>query len=185
MMMAVAGAVALAGTDGEGARDAVAGMAFYVAVYLFMNLGAFATVAFVRNVTGSEEIADYAGLVRRSPGLAVCLSIILFSLLGLPPLAGFAAKFAVFAPLAKAGSAMLALLIVGVLNTVLSLFYYLRVVRVMIVAPEAEDRPAPEIPLASIPGVFAAVLTAPLILLFVFWDGLFQWADWAARFLLR
>ena len=111
-------------------------VAFYVAVYLFMNLGAFAVVAFVRNATGSEEIDAYAGLIYRSPGVAVCFSIILFSLVGLPPLAGFAAKFVAFACVYDAG--MLALLAVGLLNTVLSLFYYLRVVKVMVFDP-AED----------------------------------------------
>jgi len=96
MMMPVAAAVAMTGSDAAGARDAVASLAFYVGIYLFMNLGAFAGVAYLRNALGSEQIEDYAGLVRRSPGLAVCLAIVLFSLVGLPPLAGFSAKFAIF-----------------------------------------------------------------------------------------
>ena len=70
-----------------------------------MNLGAFAIVAFLRNAIGSEEIADYAGLMRRSPGLTVCMAIMLFSLVGLPPLAGFPAKFAIFAALFDARAA--------------------------------------------------------------------------------
>ena len=127
---------------------AVAALVFYIGIYLFMNLGAFAIVAFLRNALGSEEIADYAGLVRRSPGLTVCMAIILFSLVGLPPLAGFSAKFTIFAALVDAG--LLGLLVIGVLNTVLSLFYYLRVVRVMVLA-EPADRPAPTITLGSIP----------------------------------
>ena len=84
---------------GRQARAAVAALVVYLGVYLFMNFGAFAFVAFLRNATGSESIADYAGLVRRSPGLAVAMAIILFSLVGLPPLAGFSAKFAAFAAL--------------------------------------------------------------------------------------
>ena len=98
MMMPVAAAVALAGDDPAAARCGRrrAGRSTS-AIYLFMNLGAFAVVAFLRNAIGSEEIADYAGLIRRSPGLTVCMAIILFSLVGLPPLAGFAAKFAIFA----------------------------------------------------------------------------------------
>lgn len=178
MMMPVAAVVALGADNPEGTRYAVASLAFYVGIYLFMNLGAFAAVAFLRNVLGSESIADYAGLIRRSPGLAICLSIILFSLVGLPPLAGFAAKFAVFAALVDAG--LIALLVVAGLNTALSLFYYLRVVKVMVLDPEPEDRPAPEIPLASIPGVYCAVLTLPILLLGVWWAGLFDWAQRAA-----
>ena len=57
-----------------------------------MNLGAFAVVAFLRNALHSEEISDYAGLIRQSPVVVVCFSIILFSLIGLPPFAGFSAK---------------------------------------------------------------------------------------------
>ena len=88
--------------------------------------------------------------MRRSPGLAVCMAIILFSLVGLPPLAGFIAKFAAFAALLDAR--LLALLAIGGLNTVLSLFYYLRVVRVMVLEGEPADRPAPTIPLALAAG---------------------------------
>ncbi len=183
MMMAVAAAVALAGVDPDGGRKAVAALAFYIGIYLFMNLGAFAVVAFLRNVLGSEAIEDYAGLIRRSPGLAVCMSIILFSLVGLPPLAGFAAKFTVFAALMDAG--LLALLAVAGLNTVLSLFYYLRIVKVMILQPEPENRPAAEIPLGSTPGMYCAVLTLPLLLLGVWWNGLFFWAEKAAEAFLH
>jgi len=183
MMMPVAAAAAVAGSDRAAAQFAVGATAFYLGIYLFMNLGAFAFVAFLRNATGSEEIADYAGLMRRSPGLAVCMSIILFSLVGLPPLAGFAAKFAIFAALFD--TRLLVLLVIGGLNTVLSLFYYLRVVRVMIFAPEPADRPAPQIPLSSIPGAYCAVLTLPLVVLFVWWDGLFHWVQAAASSLLQ
>jgi NADH-quinone oxidoreductase subunit N len=182
LMMPVAAAVAAAGQDPDGARFAVASMAFYIAIYLFMNFGAFAVVAFLRNVLGSEAIADYAGLIRRSPGLAVCTAIILFSLVGLPPLAGFAAKFAIFAALFQ--SRLLVLLAIGGLNTVLSLFYYLRVVRVMVSWPEPADRPAPVVPLASIPGAYCAVLTLPLLVLFVWWGKLFDLAQAAASSLL-
>lgn len=175
MMMPVAAAVALIGHDPAAAQNAVASLAAYVAVYLFMNLGAFAAVAFLRNAIGSETIADYAGLIRKSPGLAVCFSAVLFSLLGLPPLAGFTAKFAAFASLADAG--LILLLVVGALNTVLSLFYYLRVVRVMVLAPEPEGRPAPQIPLSSIPGAFCAALTLALIVLFVLWGSMFELAQ--------
>jgi len=178
MMMAVAAAVALIGDDSPGGGDAIAALAFYVAVYLFMNLGAFAAVAFLRNALQSEAIDDYAGLVRTSPGLAVCLAIILFSLVGLPPLAGFAAKFAIFSALVDAR--LIALLVIGGLNTVLSLFYYLRVVKVVLLAPMPEDRPAPEIPLSSTAGAYCAALTAPVLLLGVWWGGLFEWTRWAA-----
>jgi len=188
LMMPVVAAVA-ALRQPEAARAAVAGLAFYTAIYLFMNLGAFGVTAFLRNALGSEEIRDYAGLVRRSPGLVVCMAIILFSLVGLPPLAGFSAKFAIFASLLDAQ--LLGLLIVGVLNTVLSLFYYLRVVRVMAFEPEpaglvaGPDSPAGSraVPLASPAGLFCLAMTVPLVVLFVWW-GPFPWAQSAARSLV-
>jgi NADH-quinone oxidoreductase subunit N len=188
MMMPVAAAVALIGAGGQGtmgAAAAIAAVAFYAGIYLFMNLGAFAAVAFLRNELQSEEIDDYAGLVRRSPGLTVCFAIILFSLVGVPPLAGFAAKWTIFAALFHGweytGLAwLLALLAIGALNTVLGLFYYLRVVRVMILAPEPETRPAAEIPLWCLAGLYCAVITVPLVVLGIWWNGLFDRAEAAA-----
>ncbi|MGO8748588.1 MAG: NADH-quinone oxidoreductase subunit N [Thermoguttaceae bacterium] len=185
MMMPVAAAAALAGSDPQGAAAAVAGVAFYATIYLFMNLGAFAVTAFLRNATGSEEIADYAGLVRRSPGLTVCMIVILFSLVGLPPLAGFAAKFTIFASLVHPQLLwLIGLLVIGVLNTVLSLFYYLRIVKVMAFSPEPEGRPAAVIPLASPAGLYCLAVTVPLLVLFLWW-GPFYWAQTAAGALFR
>jgi len=172
LMMPVAAAVVLAGDVEHRARtiDAVAALIVYLGVYLFMNFGAFAIVAFVRNARGSESIADYAGMVRRSPAVAVAMAVILFSLVGLPPLAGFSAKFAAFAALLDAK--LYLLLVIGGLNTVVSLFYYLRVVKVMMLEAEPEEQPAPDIPLLSVPGVYAVVLAGAMFLIFVRWGGL-------------
>ena len=183
MMMPVAAAVALAGRNTVAGQFAVGSLVIYVSIYLFMNFGAFAVVAFLRNAMHSEEIADYAGLVRRSPGLTVCMAIILFSLVGLPPLAGFSAKFAVFAALYDAR--LLALLAVAALNTVLSLFYYLRVVKVMILEAEPEQRPAPTIPLFSVPGLYAALPAGMLLVLFLWWGGLLNVGQVAATAFLK
>jgi NADH-quinone oxidoreductase subunit N len=182
MMMPMAAAIILAATSKPDASEAVAGMIFYVAIYLFMNLGAFGAAAFLRNASGSEQIADYAGLVRRSPGLAICFSIVLFSLVGVPPLAGFSAKFAIFASVYQAG--LLGLLGIGVLNTVLSLFYYLRVVRVMILDPEPADRPAASVPLWSASGIYCLVIAIALPALF-FWWGPLDWARTATATMFR
>src|SRR5207302_3606760 len=84
-------------------RVGVEAVLFYLVAYLFMNLGAFAVVAYLRNETGSEDLDSYRGLVRRSPWMVVTLSFFLLSLLGLPPLIGFAAKFQVFSALFQSG----------------------------------------------------------------------------------
>lgn len=181
MMMPMAAAVILVGTNKAAASWAVAAMIFYAAIYLFMNLGAFAAAAFLRNATGSEQIEDYAGLVRRSPGVAVCFSVMLFSLVGLPPLAGFSGKFAIFAALYQAD--LLGLLAIGVLNTVLSLFYYLRVVRVMILTPEPAERPTATVPLWSLSGLYCMAIAVVLGVLFVWW-GPFEWAKTATAAML-
>ncbi len=179
MMMPVAAGVAMMTTNPVGASESFAAMLLYLLIYVFMNMGAFAIIAFVRNAIGSEEIADYAGMVRSSPGWVVCFSAILFSLVGLPPLAGFMGKLVIFAGLVDAG--MYWLLFVGGINTAISLFYYLKVVRVMTFDPEPETRPPLRLHLASIPGLYVVVLTAPVILLIVQWNGLYRWAEAACK----
>ena len=155
MIMPVPAAMVLAGSDPQAASGAMASMAFYVGVYLFMNLGAFAVVAFLRNAIRSEEIADYAGLIRRSPIVVVCFSVILFSLIGLPPLAGFAGKLLIFSYLVQAK--LWTVLVIGGLNTAISLFYYLRVVKVMTMDPEPENRLP--VSFSFIPGTFVVAVT--------------------------
>ncbi|MGL6075167.1 MAG: NADH-quinone oxidoreductase subunit N [Fimbriiglobus sp.] len=110
----------------------------YLVAYLLMNLGAFATISLIRNATGDESEAALTGLFQRSPALAIGFALCVFSLLGLPPLAGFFGKFVVFQELyfaSQTGSQnlrnlMLLALAVGVLNTVLSAGYYLRLLRI-------------------------------------------------------
>jgi NADH-quinone oxidoreductase subunit N len=186
MMMPVAAAISLAGGDSKAvaqAGNAIGAVSFYIAMYLFMNLGAFAIVAFLRNEIRSEQIDDYAGLIERSPGLAVCFSIILFSLVGLPPLAGFMAKFAIFAPLVSAH--MYLLLTIGVLNSVLSLFYYLRVVKVMVLGVEPARRSAPRLPLLwSLNGWCVLLLSLPVLGFGLYWDPVYSWAVKAAERLI-
>ena len=149
MMMAVAAAVALGPESATGLHrtSALGSLLFYLIVYLFMNLGAFTIVALIRNKIRSEDLADYTGLIYQSPFLTIAMAIFLLSLTGIPPLAGFAAKFQIFAALYDAKLNWL--LIVGLLNTVFSLFYYVKVLRVMILDPTAT--PTPDTPHWTIP----------------------------------
>jgi NADH-quinone oxidoreductase subunit N len=134
-------------------KEGMGAVLFYLGAYLFMNLGAFAIVAFLRNETGSEDLADFRGLVRRSPWMVVSLAICLLSLLGIPPLVGFTAKFQIFLALFHAGQdyahlgppgrvlaiTMFVLLGIAGLNTVLSAVYYIKVLKVMILEGRVED----------------------------------------------
>lgn len=184
MMMPVAAAVSLLGDPLQHATavEAVGSLLVYAVTYLFMNLGAFAIVAFLRNHLHSENIADYAGLIRSCPTIVVCFVIILLSLVGLPPLAGFAGKFVVFVSLAK--SQWWLLLVVAGLNTGLSLFYYLRVVKVMCIDAEPESRSPLGFSLLSPAVLYSVAVTTPVVLLGVLFSYVIDAAEAAVRQLL-
>jgi NADH-quinone oxidoreductase subunit N len=118
--------------------------------------------------------------------VVVCFSLILFSLVGLPPLAGFAGKYVIFASLVDAMAVpaarltMIALLVIGGLNTALSLFYYVRVVKVMTIDSERNSRAPASFSLASIPGAFIVLITLPVFVLGLFWNELYEMALGAA-----
>ena len=94
-----------------------------------MNFGAFIVIQLVANKIGSEDVNDYAGLAYKNPYIAIALSIFLLSLMGMPPFAGFVAKLYLFTPVIEAGYVGIA--IIGVLNSVISVFYYAKPLRNM------------------------------------------------------
>ena len=111
-------------------EDGVRGVVIYMVIYLAMTLGAFAIILSLRRGRQMfESIDDLAGLSRTHPVLAFCLAMMMFSLAGIPPLAGFFAKFYVFAAAIKEGLVTLA--VIGVVTSVVGAFYYLRLVKVM------------------------------------------------------
>jgi NADH-quinone oxidoreductase subunit N len=122
-----------AATPGQylSARPALQALLLYLAVYLFMNLGAFTVAGLIYRHSGSEDLSEYAGLGKRSPVLAFCMAVFMFSLVGLPPFAGFVAKVGILLALIKAGSWWWILVAAVGVNTVLSLYYYARVVKIM------------------------------------------------------
>jgi NADH-quinone oxidoreductase subunit N len=118
----------------------LAAVLIYFVMYLFMNLGAFLVVMMVANKTGSEDIDTYKGLGYRSPLVGVAMAIFFISLTGLPPTAGFIGKLYLFAALLDAKWIWLA--VVGAINTVISLYYYVRVLRNMFLRdPEGDAEP--------------------------------------------
>ncbi len=182
MMMPVAAALAVAGTNPVLARASISALTFYIALYLFMNLGAFAIVAFLRNAMQSEQMDDYAGLIARCPATVVCFSIILVSLIGLPPFAGFIGKFSIFAVLMEVGGpVMITLLVIAGLNTAVSVVYYLRLVKVMTIDPEPDSRGPVALPLA--PTAYTLAVTLPVVVFGVWFDALYRFAESASRHL--
>lgn len=116
-------------------------LAFYLVVYLFMNIGAFAVVtALCRRGEERSEIEDFAGLGFRSPWLGAVFSVFLLSLAGFPPTAGFLAKFYVFSAAARRG--LVPLVVLAVLASLVSVYYYLRVIVFMYMRPPAREAEA-------------------------------------------
>jgi NADH-quinone oxidoreductase subunit N len=130
------GIAAIAASE-EGTVLGASGVVFFLATYVFTNLGAFFAVLAISQRLGSDQIEDYAGMGRRAPFLAAVLGFCLVSLTGIPPTAGFIAKIYLFN--AAVQSDLVWLAIVGVLNTVISAYYYLRVVSHMYLAPAPRE----------------------------------------------
>lgn len=107
---------------------------FYILVYIFSNLAAFGVIGAVENATGKVSMDDYNGLYKTNPRLAVTMMLAMFSLAGIPPFAGFFSKFFIFTGALGAGTpAMYVLVFIALLNTIISLYYYLLVVKAMFI----------------------------------------------------
>ncbi len=124
----------------DGVNLPVQAILIYLSVYLFMNLGAFLVAGLVARETGGEELYDFAGLGRRAPVLALTMAAFMFSLIGLPPFAGFVAKLNLMWVIAENGSWWWIIVAFIGLNTIFSLYYYVRVLRAMYL--ETSDKPA-------------------------------------------
>jgi NADH-quinone oxidoreductase subunit N len=117
---------------------------YYLISYLLTNLAAFGIVTVVGKVIGSDEISAYAGLSRRSPALALALLVSLLSLGGIPPFSGFVGKFLVFASAIDPKANLVWLAIVGIVNSIVALYYYLSVLKVVyLYRSEDESKPMP------------------------------------------
>jgi len=151
-----------------GTEEGVRGIVIYMAIYLTMTLGTFACIlAMRRDGAAFENISDLSGLARTKPAMALLLAMLLFSLAGVPPLAGFFAKFYVFLAAIKAG--LYALAVIGVLASVVGAYYYLLIVKIMYFDdPAQEFAPMPR-SLQAVLGVSALfnllfiVYPAPLV----------------------
>ncbi len=155
----------------------IASIVFYLLMYTVTNLATFAVIVLASRAIGSDEIADYAGLSRRSPGLALALMIGLLSLGGMPPLAGFFGKFFVFAAAVEAGLIWLA--VIGVLNSIIGLYYYLTVLKVVYLYRSERDNE--RIPVSRPYAVALWLCAAGIILMGTAVAPWFTWATAAAH----
>ncbi|MBF0308813.1 MAG: NADH-quinone oxidoreductase subunit NuoN [Magnetococcales bacterium] len=143
----------------------------YLAIYIFMNLGTFAMILIFSREGVGEEIGDYKGLAHKRPLLAFVMALLMFSMAGVPPLAGFIGKLYIFMAAVKAN--MIGLAIVGVLFSAIGAFYYLRIVKIMYF-DQAESSFQVAAPLPS--QLVIAVSTAAILIWGVFPGSLLSWA---------
>jgi NADH-quinone oxidoreductase subunit N len=167
-------------------NEGLSAILFYVVVYLIMNLGAFLVVGMIANVTGDEDIETYRGLAWRGAVVpAVCLAVFLFSLTGLPPFAGFIGKFFLFSAVIKQGGAFAALAVVAALNSVVSLYYYAKIVKTMFL-----DMPNPEDKAISVAAndfnfTLMLPLTALTVIFGIYFSPLVQYTSQSLRFFVK
>jgi NADH-quinone oxidoreductase subunit N len=165
-------------------NDGLQAILFYVVVYLIMNLGAFLVVVMIANATGNEDIDSYRGLAWRGAVVpAVCLAVFLFSLTGLPPFAGFIGKFFLFAAVLKAGGVFVILALVAVANSVVSLYYYAKVVKVMFL-----DTPDPSDKAVAVDGgnfTLLLPLTVLTVVFGIYFYPLSHYANQSLRFFIK
>jgi NADH-quinone oxidoreductase subunit N len=145
-----------------GKEAGVAGILYYLLAYTFTNLGAFAVVALVgRQGEANVMIDDYKGLANSHPMLALVMSLFLFSLAGFPPTAGFVGKFTIFS--AAIGQGYIWLVILGVLTSAVSVFYYFRVIMKMYMETPETVQPALQFP----PGMVVALSIAAVAVIYI------------------
>jgi NADH-quinone oxidoreductase subunit N len=139
LLLGLIGAYAPGSPGGQFSQFGVQSLVYYLIAYTFTNLGAFGALAAISRVVGGDQLSDLNGLYKRNLGLAVLMAVFVLSLAGIPPLSGFWAKFLVF----QAGweSGAIWLVVVAVLNTIISLYYYLRLLKAMFMhEPLSEER---------------------------------------------
>lgn len=144
-----------------GSALGAAGVTFYLLSYLVTNMAAFGIVELVGRTTGSDDLQAYAGLQRRNPGLALALLVAMLSLGGVPPLSGFIGKLLVFGAAVQAGGLGVILAFIGVLTSVVGLYYYLNILKIAYMLPLAAGSKALPMPM---PWRVALVLCVILIL---------------------
>jgi NADH-quinone oxidoreductase subunit N len=141
-------------------QPGTASVVYFIMIYLFSNLGAFGVVGLVSAATGKEQIADYRGFYKNNPLLSWVMAISLFSLAGIPPTAGFFGKF--FLLMSGAGRGNFLLITIAVGNMIVSLYYYLRVVRAIFMEPN--ENPIEKIVIPRSPGLALLICISGIIL---------------------
>ena len=162
--------------------DSIQAIMLYIVMYLFMNLGAFFVVITIKNNTGGETFDDYRGLGWKMPFIGAVMTIFMVSLTGLPPSAGFVGKFYIFASLINAGEEFYWLVVAGGINSVISLYYYFRVVKVMYFEGKSSE-------IITYPSAIMSamlILTAlPSVVFGIYWKPIVIWVHNSLSFFIQ
>lgn len=180
--IAHAGYMLMGFTVAQGA--AMQAIIMYLVAYFFMNLGAFLVAIVMINATGSADIRRWRGAIGRLPLAAVLMAVFLFSLTGIPPTVGFAGKLMIFKVVIEAGLQgealhfwfYISLALIGGLNTVISLYYYVKVLKAMIIEPEEKLSPMIGARLAPAMGALLLVFGVPVVVLGIYFGPLIRLA---------
>ena len=164
-------------------RDGIYAIMIYLVMYLFMNLGAFLVVITVKNkMNGGETFDDFKGLGWEMPLLGGCMALFMISLTGIPPTAGFIGKFYIFYSVINAGPSFYWLVFAGAINSVISLYYYVRVIKVMYLDGERQAS-------ISTPSKLTTALLIgtglPTLIFGVYWTPIANWVEGSVKFLFH
>ncbi len=164
-------------------QTGIASVLYYAAIYMLMNLGAFFVAIHIKNAFDTEEIEDYKALGYRAPVLGVIMAIFMFSLTGLPPTGGFVAKFYIFRALIEYGDMYFWLALIGLINGVISLYYYMRVVKAMYFGKMEFPEKLHHAPVNVT--VLLVLLAFPLLFAWMIGDPLSTYAQNAVHFFIK
>jgi NADH-quinone oxidoreductase subunit N len=154
-------------------REGLVAIMFYLVTYCFMNLGAFWVASKVDDSLGGDQLRHFRGLGSRAPWFAAAMAVFVVSLIGIPPLSGFVAKFYVFK--AVIGREMYGFAAAAAVNSVISLYYYAKILRAMYLESAEVSMAKGPSPFDSLSAkVFLAVLVVPTVVLGLYWDPLVQ-----------
>lgn len=161
-------------------KEGLSAILFYIFIYCTMNLGAFWVASLVEDEVGGEHLKDFKGLGRRAPVVAIVMAVFLFSLVGLPPFAGFIGKLYLF--MAILGQQMYGLALLAGINSVISLYYYAKILKTMFLDKAEDNSPIFQKPVPSIILYFLFLLVIPNIVFGLYWEPVMYWAQSSLQF---
>ncbi|MEZ4813634.1 MAG: NADH-quinone oxidoreductase subunit N [Bdellovibrionota bacterium] len=163
-------------------QEGLAAILFYLFIYCTMNLGAFWVASLIEDEMGGDSLRHFRGLGRKAPLPAILMAVFLFSLVGLPPFAGFIGKLYLF--MAILGQQMYGLAVIAALNSVVSLYFYAKILKTMFLDTTDEKLPLPgfKVPIPATILFFLLLLAIPNVVFGLYWEPVMHWASTSLQF---